>query len=406
MHQSLQQYCVITATYWAFTLTDGALRMLVILYFHQLGYSPLEVASLFLLYEFCGVITNLIGGWLAVYIGLNRAMQLGLILQIIALSMLLVDAEQLSIIYVMVTQAISGIAKDLNKMGAKSSIKLLVPENMPSKLYKWVALLTGSKNALKGIGFFVGALLLNQIGFAGAISSMAICLTIILLLTTLFLTEKLIVKNSKPKFTEIFSKNSNINRLSAARCFLFGSRDIWFVIALPVFLQEQLSWEHTSVGALMALWIIAYGIIQAAAPMITGYKKGDTPDGNTAIFWAICLLISPITIACLMWFQWHIEIVIITGLLAFGALFAINSSVHSYLIIAYAKKESVSLDVGFYYMANALGRLIGTLLSGWIYQTSGLEACLITTAIFILLATIASLGLPKKDISPLYCELS
>jgi len=398
MNTPIQQYMVVTASYWAFTLTDGALRMLVILYFHQLGYSPLEVASLFLLYEFCGVITNLIGGWLAARMGLNTSMHFGLALQVIALGMLLVEPSQLSVFYVMIAQAVSGIAKDLNKMSAKSSIKLLVPNDAQGKLYQWVALLTGSKNTLKGAGFFLGAALLTSLGFRGAIATMAACLVIVLILSFLLLQKDLGKTKYKPKFTDIFSKSPAVNRLSAARFFLFGSRDIWFVIALPVFLQEHLHWNHTEVGTLLAAWVIGYGFVQSAAPFITGTHKGKIPDGKTAMLWAILLAIMPLAIAGFLQQGWQAGSVLIIGLLAFGAIFAVNSAVHSYLIVAYAKEDGVSLDVGFYYMANALGRLVGTILSGWVYQSSGLIACLIVSAVFIIITSFISIALPRHTL--------
>jgi len=398
MNTPIQQYMVVTASYWAFTLTDGALRMLVILYFHQLGYSPLEVASLFLLYEFCGVITNLIGGWLAARMGLNTSMHFGLALQVIALGMLLVEPSQLSVFYVMIAQAVSGIAKDLNKMSAKSSIKLLVPNDAQGKLYQWVALLTGSKNTLKGVGFFLGAALLTSLGFRGAIATMAACLVIVLILSFLLLQKDLGKTKYKPKFTDIFSKSPAVNRLSAARFFLFGSRDIWFVIALPVFLQEHLHWNHTEVGTLLAAWVIGYGFVQSAAPFITGTHKGKIPDGKTAMLWAILLAIMPLAIAGFLQQGWQAGSVLIIGLLAFGAIFAVNSAVHSYLIVAYAKEDGVSLDVGFYYMANALGRLVGTILSGWVYQSSGLIACLIVSAVFIIITSFISIALPRHTL--------
>ncbi|CAC9633454.1 MFS-type efflux pump ArsJ specific for 1-arseno-3-phosphoglycerate [uncultured Gammaproteobacteria bacterium] len=395
MNTPIRQYMVVTASYWVFTLTDGALRMLVILYFHQLGYSPFEVASLFLLYEFCGVITNLIGGWLAAHIGLNTSLHFGLALQIVALCMLLVEPSLLSVVYVMVAQAISGIAKDLNKMSAKSSIKLLAPNNAQGKLYQWVALLTGSKNTLKGIGFFLGATLLTLLGFRAAIAILAFCLIIALMVSFLLLQKDLGKTKYKPKFTDIFSKSSAVNQLSAARFFLFGARDIWFVIALPVYLQEHLYWDYTEVGTLLAAWVIGYGFVQSASPLITGIRRGKIPDGRTAMLWATLLAIMPLAIAGFLQQGWQADSVLIIGLLAFGAIFAVNSAVHSYLIIAYAKEDGVSLDVGFYYMANALGRLVGTLLSGWVYQSYGLISCLIVSAIFIMITSLLSIALPR-----------
>lgn len=377
-HNPVAQYIVVTASYWAFTLSDGALRMLVVLFFHELGYSPLEVASLFLLYEFFGMVTNLFGGWLASRIGLNMTMSAGLFLQIAALAMLLAEPSMLTIPYVMLAQALSGIAKDLNKMSAKSSIKALVKDD--GGLYRWVALLTGSKNTLKGAGFFLGGALLAAWGFRGAITTLLILLITAFVLSAILLEQRAGVASFKPKFLDIFSKSAAINRLSAARFFLFASRDIWFVVALPVYLQSQLGWTYLAVGSLLAGWMIAYGAIQALAPRITGSK----PDGSIAYIWSAILTLLPTAIGLALLFEWHIQTMLVLGLLVFGAVFAINSSVHSYLIVAWARQDGVSLDVGFYYMANAAGRLVATILSGLIYQQWGLAACLFGSAIFVL----------------------
>jgi len=392
----LRQYLVVTGNYWAFTLTDGALRMLVVLYFHQQGYSPLDIALLFLFYEFFGVVTNLIGGWLGARLGLNTTMNLGLGLQVGALAMLLVPAEMLTLVWVMAAQALSGIAKDLNKMSAKSSIKLLVPDNTQGSLYKWVAILTGSKNALKGIGFFMGGLLLSSVGFTHAIAIMAGALTLVWLASLFLLKQDLGKATYKPKFKEILSKSAAVNRLSAARLFLFCSRDIWFVVALPVYLATELAWQHSAIGSFMACWIIGYGLVQAFAPHLTGKRSGKLPDGQHAFGWALALSLVPAAIALsLNLSEMPTQWILIGGLLVFGAVFAINSSLHSYLIVSYAKEDGVSLDVGFYYMANAKGRLIGTVLSGWVYQVAGLEACLWLSSAFVIIAAIISLSLPR-----------
>jgi len=397
--QQVKQYLVITGNYWAFTLTDGALRMLVVLYFHQLGYSPIQIAMLFLFYEIFGVITNLIGGWLGARLGLNKTMNIGLALQIIALAMLTVPAEMLSVSYVMAAQALSGIAKDLNKMSAKSSIKLLVPQEAQGKLYQWVAILTGSKNTLKGVGFFLGGLLLTLIGFTAAIMLMASLLTLVWIFSLITLKADLGKAKSKPKFNDIFSKSKTINLLSAARMFLFGARDVWFVVALPVFLAATFNWNHWWVGGFMASWVIAYGIVQSFAPHFTGKKQGKVPSGRTAFLWASYLTLIPIAIALCLHFDFHVKASIIAGLLIFGAVFAINSSLHSYLIVSFAGKDGVSLDVGFYYMANAMGRLIGTILSGFIYQEYGLATCLWISGIFLAIASLLSLKLPDNSSS-------
>ncbi len=393
---SLQQYTLITINYWAFTLTDGALRMLVVLYFHQLGYAPLDIALLFVFYEAFGVVTNLIGGWLGARLGLNKIMNFGLLLQVLALSLLLVPTDYLSIAWVMIAQALSGIAKDLNKMSAKSAIKLLVPSNQSARLFRWVAILTGSKNTLKGVGFFLGGALLATLEFRGAILSMAIGLFLVWLVSMIALNKELGRSKVKPKFTSILSKNKSINTLSAARLFLFASRDIWFVIALPVFLSSELMWPHTFVGGFIAIWVILYGFVQSSTPSLLRSHHRAAPNGRTALLGALILAFTPLLIVGGLQFELPIVGTIVVGLLIFGAVFAINSALHSYLIIQYASKENVSLDVGFYYMANAMGRLIGTVLSGFLFQHYGLQACLIVSAVFILLSAALCLPLDRS----------
>lgn len=396
MTASIRQYLVITGNYWAFTLTDGALRMLVVLHFHQLGYSPLEIALLFIFYEFFGVVTNLVGGYLGARIGLNRTMNLGLFLQILALGMLAVPAVMLTVPWVMAAQALSGIAKDLNKMSAKSGIKLLVPDGEQDRLYKWVAILTGSKNTLKGVGFFLGGVLLMAVGFTGAVVIMAVALGLVWLVSLFLLKQALGKGKAKPKFSEILSKSRAINVLSAARMFLFGARDIWFVVALPVYLHTVFGWDFWKVGGFMAAWVIGYGFVQTLAPRITGNMENRRP----AVLWAAALALVPAAIAAGLMMGWSPHYVVIGGLLLFGVLFAINSSLHSYLIISYARGEGVSLDVGFYYMSNAAGRLLGTLLSGWVYQGYGLEACLWISAGLVPMAALLSLMLPHRQANP------
>jgi predicted MFS family arabinose efflux permease len=392
----MRQYAIITGSYWAFTLTDGALRMLVVLYFHQLGYSPLDIALLFLFYEFFGVVTNLLGGWIAARVGLASTLIGGLLLQVGALSMLLVDAAYLSVAYVMTAQAFSGIAKDLNKMSAKSSVKLIAGEG-EGRLYRWVAALTGSKNALKGLGFFLGGALLSWVGFRSAVGGMAVMLAVIAIFTLFVLDKELGRTSFKPKFTDLLSKSPKVNRLSAARLFLFGSRDVWFVVALPVFLQLELGWTSVAVGTLLAVWVMGYGAIQALSPIITGTRSGRHPDGATAVGWGTALAGMPLLIVALLAVGIDPGAAVVTGLIIFGAIFAVNSAVHSYLIVSYAEEDGVSLDVGFYYMSNAAGRLLGTVCSGWVYQVWGFEACLLVSAGFIALATVISMALPKVD---------
>ncbi len=393
----IKQYGIVTANYWAFTLTDGALRMLVLLYFHQLGYSPLEIAMLFLFYEFFGIVTNLVGGWLGARMGLNVTMNVGLTIQIAALLMLTVPQEWLGVVYVMVAQALSGIAKDLNKMSAKSSIKSLASDE-DGTLYKWVTLLTGSKNALKGVGFFLGALLLELFGFADAMFIMAAMLAIALLVSLVYLDGGLGKAKTKTKFSEMISKSSTINWLSSARFFLFGARDVWFVVALPIYLQSVLGWGHLEVGIFIALWVIGYGFIQAGTPKIMQIMSSGqkNPSPSTAMKLATALALVPLLMA------WQLEaapqMIIMIGLALFALLFALNSAVHSYLIVAAASHDGTSRDVGFYYMANAGGRLVGTVLSGYIYQVAGMEACLLFAAIFISLAALLIMKIPENAI--------
>lgn len=392
----VRQYLVVTGNYWAFTLTDGALRMLVVLHFHQLGYSPLEVAGLFLFYEIFGVVTNLLGGWLGARFGLNRTMNIGLLLQVGALLMLTLPSAALSVVWVVAAQALSGIAKDLNKMSAKSSIKLLLPDDQQGALYRWVALLTGSKNALKGLGFFLGGVLLTTLGFRGAVLLMAVLLALVWLLSRRLLKQDLGRASGKPKFREMLSKSRAINLLSAARLFLFAARDVWFVIALPVYLSSVFGWDFWQVGGFMACWVIGYGLVQTQAPRFTGRRGGKLPDGRAAAYWVLALSLLPALIAIGLQWQGPNAWVLLGGLLVFGAVFAVNSSLHSYLIVAGAQRDGVSLDVGFYYMSNALGRLLGTLLSGWVYQSAGLVACLWWSTGLLVVATLISLGLPRS----------
>lgn len=407
LSKSLHNYFIITGGYWAFTLTDGAIRMLVVLYFHLLGYSPFDVASLFLFYEFFGIVTNLVGGWMAARLGLNVTMHLGMLLQVVALLMLVVPDQWLSVAYVMLAQALSGIAKDLNKMSAKASVKTLLSGASKNKdaenggesnLFKWVAVLTGSKNTLKGVGFFLGAFLLELAGFRTALLILAGALSIVLIITWVLLPDDMGKAKSKPKFTQVFSKIPAINWLSAARFFLFGARDVWFVVALPVFFYEVLHWDFMQIGGFMAAWVIAYGVVQASTPTLL---RGHHPQGKTAALLAAGLSVTPMGVAVGLFVSeaqgWNPAWVVVFGLLIFGIVFAINSAVHSYLILAYSDHDKVAMNVGFYYMANAGGRLTGTVLSGLMYQLYGLLGCLWISSGFVLMAALLSLKLPKVE---------
>jgi MFS family permease len=396
----LRNYAVVTAAYWSDTITDGAIRVLVLFYFYERGYSPFAVASLFLFYEVFGIITNLVGGFLAARFGLRTTLLGGLATQTVALSMLaFAPSSWLVVAYVMAAQALSGIAKDLTKMSSKSAVKLIVPEGSSDTLFRWVAILTGSKNAIKGVGFFVGGLLLTLVGFQHALmiliglTASAIAVVLTLMRGTLGTPDR------KAKFGHMFSNNRAVNMLAAARMFLFASRDVWFVVGVPVFLRTEQGWSFWQVGSFMAIWVIGYGAVQASAPGLFRRQSAGEPTGRTATTLAFALAAFPALIAVALSSSLDASAVIVIGLILFGAVFALNSAVHSFLILHYAEGDKVAMNVGFYYMANAGGRLTGTVLSGALYQWQGLEACLWASACFLVGASAISLLLPREVIS-------
>lgn len=390
----LAAYVAVTAAYWAFMLSDGALRMLVLLHFHTIGFSPIQLAWLFLLYEFMGMVTNLSAGWIAARFGLTSTLYAGLGIQILALLALaqLDPAWSVfgSVVYVMAVQGASGVAKDLAKMSSKSAVKILAPAG-DGALFKWVAVLTGSKNAVKGLGFLLGAALLGLWGFNVSIYLMAGVLAVILSAIAVFMPSGLPRGKKSAKFSEVFSKDARINRLSAARMFLFGARDVWFVVGIPIYFYAVLSdGTHEGnraaffqIGTFMALWIIGYGAVQAWAPKLLGAKdKPLSAIVGMAARWVGVLTLIPLVLAGAALAagapQDWLTVTLVGGLMIFGFVFAVNSSVHSFLILAFTQAERVTMDVGFYYMSNAAGRLLGTLLSGVSYQIGGLPLCLAT----------------------------
>ena len=390
---NIRNYIVVTAAYWGFTLTDGALRMLVLLHFHTLGYSPFELATLFLLYELMGVLTNLIGGWLGSRFGVKLTLLSGLALQVLSLFLLsflnpLWPAIFL-LVFVLFAQGLSGVAKDLSKMSSKSAIKLVVPKSNHSTLFKLVALLTGSKNALKGAGFFLGGVLLSICGFVYALWFMAGALFALLILSGWLLPSSIGKSSAKAKIREVFSKSRPINILSIARVFLFGARDVWFVVALPVFLLSELNWSFKAVGGFLALWIIGYGIVQSFAPtLIKSSEDGHSKELKYASAWMVILCLVTLAITLAIEMQYHIALSLLFGLAAFGFCFAVNSALHSYLILNFSNVDNVTLSVGFYYSANAAGRLLGTLLSGIAYQIAGLTGALVVALSMLIIATV------------------
>jgi MFS family permease len=401
--KNLRNYMLVTGAYWADTLTDGAIRMLVLFYFYQLGYSPFQVAMLFLFYEIFGIITNLFGGYLGARLGLKSTLFLGLGTQLVALGMLAFAPQSLLVVpYVMAAQALSGIAKDLTKMSSKSAVKLVAGEG-EGRLYRWVSILTGSKNAVKGVGFFVGALLLTLVGFQSALLILGGLVLAALILALALIKGDLGTPDKLAKFRQLFSNNRAVNMLAAARLFLFGSRDVWFVVGLPVFFISVLGWDFWLAGGFMAVWTIGYGAVQAGTPNLIRRRiaHAHEPDGRTATGLAFTLAAFPAVIALALMFGITPMLAVIGGLIAFGVIFALNSAVHSYLILAYTDSSKVAMSVGFYYMANAGGRLTGTVLSGLLYQlgvqysqNGGLIACLWASVAFVLVAGSISFALP------------
>ncbi|HSH11822.1 MAG TPA: organoarsenical effux MFS transporter ArsJ [Ilumatobacter sp.] len=388
---AVRDYALVTLGYWAFTLTDGALRMLVLLHFHALGYSPVSLAFLFLLYEVMGVATNLVGGWVGSRTGLRHTLTAGLALQIVALGALSLHdtgwVEWASVAFVMGVQALSGIAKDLTKMSSKSAVKFVAGDR---PLFRLVAILTGSKNALKGAGFFLGAGLLAWIGYDRALWSMAVGLALALAAVVALLRVDIGRAANPVPLRAVLAKSAAINRLSAARLFLFGSRDIWFVVALPVFLDDRLGWSFEGIGAFLAAWVIGYGAVQSLTPRMLGSDHVRSARG-----WALTLVVVTMLIAVGVTLGAAMTAVVVGGLVVFGLVFAVNSSLHSYLVLAYSDSEDdVALDVGFYYSANAAGRLIGTLLSGALYLWGGFDGALWGSTVFLGVTWLLTLRLP------------
>lgn len=398
MNAATRHYAVVTAAYWGFTLTDGALRMLVLLHFHRLGYSPFTLALLFLLYEAAGIVANLIGGWLATRFGIARMLAVGLTTQIAGFLLLSALSPEwsatLSVAWVVVAQGVCGVAKDLTKTASKSAIKLTAG-SASGRLFKWVAFFTGSKNAMKGAGFFLGGVLLQVLGFQGALWAMAVVLGLILVGVVAAVPPLMGKRKASSSARELFAKNRGINALAAARVALFGARDVWFVVGVPVFLYAQ-GWTFSMVGGFLALWTVGYGAVQAAAPAIVRRSDdGLSREVPAARAWSFALALVPAALAALVLAGVpHTAWVVVAGLALFGVAFAVNSSVHSYLVLAYAGSEKAAEDVGFYYAANALGRFLGTLLSGLLYQWGGLPWALIGSAVMLALCWALTLALP------------
>jgi predicted MFS family arabinose efflux permease len=393
-----RNYAIVTAAYWGFTLTDGALRMLVLLHFYKLGYSPFTLAFLFLLYEAAGVLANLVGGWLATRHGISRMLAVGLSLQIAGFLLLSLLSPgwtaAMSVAWVVMAQGICGVAKDLTKTASKSAIKLTAGD-ASGRLFRWVAWFTGSKNAMKGFGFFLGGLLLEALGFRGALWTMAALLGCVLAGVLAFVPPLMGRAKASKSLRELFAKSRGVNLLAAARVVLFGARDVWFVVGVPVFLYSS-GWTFTMVGAFLALWTIGYGLVQAIAPsLVRRSEDGLSTEVPAARLWSALLALVTVGLAAAVVLNVpSLDWVVVGGLAVFGFAFAVNSSIHSYLVLAYAGSEKAAEDVGFYYAANALGRFGGTLLSGLLYQWGGLFATLCGAAAMLAVCWAVTLLLP------------
>lgn len=410
MTAGARNYAIVTAAYWGFTLTDGALRMLVLLHFFRLGYSPFTLAFLFLLYEAAGIVANLIGGWLAARYGITRMLAVGLVTQILGFLLLSGLSPEwtaaASVAWVVAAQGVCGVAKDLTKTASKSAIKVAEAaarsEDAEGRLFRWVAWFTGSKNAMKGVGFFLGGLLLEALGFRGALWAMAAMLALILVGVVAALPAMMGKAKASKSARELFAKNRGVNLLAGARVALFGARDVWFVVGVPVFLYAS-GWTFIMVGSFLALWTIGYGLVQAAAPaFVRRSTDGLSSEIPAARLWSLGLALVPVAIAALLASGTGLrpDLVLVAGLSLFGFAFAVNSSLHSYLILAYAGSEKAAEDVGFYYAANALGRFGGTLLSGLLYQWGGLTACLTGSALMLAACFAVTLALPTGRAAP------
>jgi len=372
----------------------------VLLYFHKLGYSPFALAFLFLLYEAAGIGANLIGGWLATRFGIARMLAVGLIAQIAGFLMLSALSPNwvpaVALAWVVLAQGVCGIAKDITKTASKSAIKLTAGD-ASGRLFRWVAWFTGSKNAMKGVGFFLGGMLLEALGFRGALWLMAALLALILIGVVASLPPLMGKAKASSSMREFMARDRGVNLLAAARVLLFGARDVWFVVAVPVFLYAS-GWSFAAVGGFLAIWTIGYGLVQAAAPsLIQRSADGLSAEVPAARLWCLGLAVIPPALMAALWFGVaRADLVLVLGFLVFGFAFAVNSSLHSYLILAYAGSKKAAEDVSFYYAANAAGRFAGTLLSGLLYQTAGIMGALAGAAVMLGLCWAITLLLPQE----------
>ncbi|KAG1676174.1 hypothetical protein FOA52_005015 [Chlamydomonas sp. UWO 241] len=427
-YKALKPFCIISLSYLLFTTTDGAIRMIVLLHAYNNGFTAMEVAIMFTLYELAGVITNLVAGVAGAKWGIKYTLMTGLTIQIAGIAMLfawqkswgLPGQKYKAIIFVTCSQMLCGIAKDLTKLGGKTVTKLITPDEKQTRLFKLVSFITGMKNSMKGLGYFIGsaAVAFNYYFALGLL----IFLILLAYPWACFGLSNQLGRTRKENLTlaVIFRQSYNVNVLSISRFFLFGSRDLWFEVPLPFFLRDKavgLGWSSTLTGLVLALFIIIYGQFQAWSPQLILSPLRQMPANKyTALLWCALLVGVPLYLGGTIqgsdiFFDHDINGmigVLMAGLALFCFIFAVNSSVHSYLIVRYAEGDKVAMNVGFYYMANAMGRLVGTLVSGALYSyvgggiIGGFAACFFTSFAFALCSTIVDFFI-KDDVGGLMC---
>ena len=408
---ALWPFIIISITYLLFTVTDGAVRMLVLLHAYNKGFSAMEVAVMFALYELCGAGTNLAAGVMGARWGIQVTLVSGLLMQVVGLSLLYgwddSWSKSTAIAYVTFAQALCGVAKDLVKLGGKTVTKLVTPEEKQESLFRLVSSLTGYKNSLKGVGYFLGAALLESSYFAAIHANVALVALALPFAVFGLRPELGRVAKENIALDSVFRQKPNINWLSLARFFLFGSRDLWFEVPLPFYLRsaEGLGWPRPAVGAALAGYIIAYGQFQSHSPrLILSPLRQSPPNKHVCVLWNALLFVVPAFLAAGVFGVHQADgaddasatraktVVLIIGVASFALVFAVNSAVHSYLVVKYSDGDKVAMNVGFYYMANAFGRLVGTIVSGALYSyvssdvDVGFAACFLAGAVFVALS--------------------
>ncbi|KAK9829657.1 hypothetical protein WJX72_007147 [[Myrmecia] bisecta] len=422
---ALGPFAIISLAYILFTTTDGAVRMIVLLHAYQQGFTALALAGIFSGYELAGVVVNLLAGVAGARWGIKATLLGGLSFQMVALGMLLgwqtSWGQAQAIVYISVSQVLNGVAKDLTKLGGKTVTKLVTPDEKQQALFKLVAWITGFKNSFKGLGYLLGAVLLTvnyylSIGIMMGLICAALPFAVSGLSWQLGRSER---KNVTLR--AVFRMNYNVNMLSAARFFLFASRDLWFEVTLPYFLRSPASgigWGRVLVGLYLAIWIILYGQVQSWSPKFLLKPLGQSPPNKwAAVLWAAVLVACPAAMTGVLFgsnvFGYGVAkgtaVAVMTVILyLFCLVFAVNSAVHSYLIVRYAEGNKVAMNVGFYYMANAGGRLVGTLLSGILYTyvgdsiVQGFGACFAVSVAFVVISAVLA-SFIHDDVGGLNC---